>query len=774
MKKKLLFILILLLFPVVVSASEHNYLYDVLKREAEEGTVAKEYTGEHNDTIGGGSSKIYHWYSETDANTNTINNKWNVLFGGYCWEILRTTDGGGTKLIYNGVPVNGTCKDDRTITTDYERFYYGSMYRNYAIASSYYYNENDGYYYLKDDIEISPTIDETNYKSILGKYTCERTDPLEGCSEISQYYDFSHKDEYAYYYLLRILPEPGSSYHSYYYSIGSYPFNTDDSNPFKVGYMYNDESDIVVGHKNITYGNYIVDIDKIPEDKYEVISNNSTNSFSFNTETKYWSASTSGTSSIKFKIKTAGDYILNYSFDNNYVELYVYKNDVLIKEMSYSATTWSNRNIKLDNVTTDDVFEVKFKERYSATLTFRFAIGSKNGEETDTRMAFGNSFIYEDGKYKLKDILYNDGTDPVNNNHYTCLSHNTECETVTYVLTAGSSPTAQIYAVDLKDGKDSSYAAEVLYSREDINKKDSMMKHLVERWFEGNMLDYENYLEPTVYCSRRTISNDDNYFNPNGGNDTPNFYGNTYNSSSATYEEVKRRDREFNTNLYCENITDQFSVLNSKAKLKYSVGLPNYMELLLSTKDDYSYMVHRKNNAYQTMSLYNGLMIHNARADGRIYQNSGRSDRPVRPVVSLKSNVEYESGTGTKEDPYIISNLMYSNIIKENDDNKGTLTINGDIEDIRNNTEVTFTVENKKGFNVKSVKVLDDINNEIELTVTGNTYKFNMPTSNVRIITEYTAVLNILNTLKNMNTALIAIILVVIGYGTYILIKKRK
>jgi hypothetical protein len=146
----------------------------------------------------------------------------------------------------------------------------------------------------------------------------------------------------------------------------------------------------------------------------------------------------------------------------------------------------------------------------------------------------------------------------------------------------------------------------------------------------------------------------------------------------------------------------------------------------------------------------------------------------VRPVISLKENVEYESGTGTKEDPYIISNLMYSNIIKENDDNKGTLTINGDIEDIRNNTEVTFTVENKKGFNVKSVKVLDDINNEIELTVTGNTYKFNMPTSNVRIITEYTAVLNILNTLKNMNTALIAIILVVIGYGTYILIKKRK
>ncbi len=48
---------------------------------------------------------------------NTINN--NVLFGGYCWKIIRTTDNYAIRMIYNGVPTNGACTnatgDDATI-----------------------------------------------------------------------------------------------------------------------------------------------------------------------------------------------------------------------------------------------------------------------------------------------------------------------------------------------------------------------------------------------------------------------------------------------------------------------------------------------------------------------------------------------------------------------------------------------------------------------------------------------------------------------------------
>ena len=44
----------------------------------------------------------------------TISNN-NVLFAGFCWKIVRTTDTGGTKLIYNGIPSeNGHCDNTGT------------------------------------------------------------------------------------------------------------------------------------------------------------------------------------------------------------------------------------------------------------------------------------------------------------------------------------------------------------------------------------------------------------------------------------------------------------------------------------------------------------------------------------------------------------------------------------------------------------------------------------------------------------------------------------
>ena len=59
----------------------------------------------------------------------------NVIFGGFCWRIIRTTDTGGVKMIYNGTPVDNKCEAiDRGF--DYARFnrttnalaYHGYMY----------------------------------------------------------------------------------------------------------------------------------------------------------------------------------------------------------------------------------------------------------------------------------------------------------------------------------------------------------------------------------------------------------------------------------------------------------------------------------------------------------------------------------------------------------------------------------------------------------------------------------------------------------------------
>ncbi|MBQ6477266.1 MAG: hypothetical protein IJI43_02390 [Bacilli bacterium] len=92
-------------------------LYDVLKNATEEGIYAKEYTGNHQDSMMGvGTEKIYHWWAEDDNNGTAILDKWNVIFGEFCWQIIRTTDTGGVKLLYNGVPSDGQCNNSGSAT----------------------------------------------------------------------------------------------------------------------------------------------------------------------------------------------------------------------------------------------------------------------------------------------------------------------------------------------------------------------------------------------------------------------------------------------------------------------------------------------------------------------------------------------------------------------------------------------------------------------------------------------------------------------------------
>ncbi len=93
-------------------------LYDVLEAEANVGTYAKEYTGSHHDSFTEEPTKsIYYWYGSNDTNATAILDKWNVIFGGFCWRMIRTTDTGGVKLVYNGTPSLGRCNNTGTIGT---------------------------------------------------------------------------------------------------------------------------------------------------------------------------------------------------------------------------------------------------------------------------------------------------------------------------------------------------------------------------------------------------------------------------------------------------------------------------------------------------------------------------------------------------------------------------------------------------------------------------------------------------------------------------------
>ena len=57
-----------------------------------------------NNTYNGTKIYFYHGVAKTDSTNN-------VLFAGYCWNILRTTETVGVKMIYAGVPTDGACAD---------------------------------------------------------------------------------------------------------------------------------------------------------------------------------------------------------------------------------------------------------------------------------------------------------------------------------------------------------------------------------------------------------------------------------------------------------------------------------------------------------------------------------------------------------------------------------------------------------------------------------------------------------------------------------------
>ena len=74
---------------------------------------------------------------------NVTNN--NVIFGNFCWKIIRTTNTGGVKLIYNGIPNNGVCNATGEATEigksvfnteNNDPKYVGYMYDNNTINST--------------------------------------------------------------------------------------------------------------------------------------------------------------------------------------------------------------------------------------------------------------------------------------------------------------------------------------------------------------------------------------------------------------------------------------------------------------------------------------------------------------------------------------------------------------------------------------------------------------------------------------------------------------
>ena len=242
---------------------------------------------------------------------------------------------------------------------------------------------------------------------------------------------------------------------------------------------------------------------------------------------------------------------------------------------------------------------------------------------------FGSSVTYSNGVYTLT----NTSTTYDNSHRYTCNNTSGSCSTVRYYY-------YENHYTQLNDGRNITEALEDMLSADDVNLVDSNLKTFVDNWYQENLIDYTNKLEDTIFCNDRSVS-------ALGGWDPTG-------ESDSTY--LTFHGDHFTSGLSCSNVTDQFSLANSKARLTYPVGLLTSNEFYLINSE----LARATGSEYWmfTPSYFtnNSVSVGYVKSSGRIlysnylvYSSSG-----VRPAISLKSGIKYKNGDGSKNDPYVI------------------------------------------------------------------------------------------------------------------------
>lgn len=256
---------------------------------------------------------------------------------------------------------------------------------------------------------------------------------------------------------------------------------------------------------------------------------------------------------------------------------------------------------------------------------------------------------------------------------YVCKTGTTTCSTLYYVDTLYTSTSSyyDVLAATLNGNQSYSQFGKIPYSyykeparyvgymygdNDDLinhiieNKYDSTIKKMVDLWYEKYLLKYTNYFEDTVFCNDRRLSSN------NDLNSTTIYFVNAY---------IPQYNNTSNFELSCGDEYDRFSISNPKAKLKYPVALTTSQELGLlnsnsartSSGDFWTMSPYSYNGSGD--SYYGGAYVRYAGSDGRVEPsafdyNRVKTVNGVRPQVSLKPNVKFYKGTGTKDDPYVI------------------------------------------------------------------------------------------------------------------------
>lgn len=719
---------------------ETTNLYRVLKAAAEEGTYAKEYTGEHKDSISGtGNQKIYHWYATNADNGDAIKNKNNVIFADQCWQIVRTTDTGGIKMIYNGAAVNDQCLTNRG--TNNNVGYGVRMSQN--LAGNYWYGTDYEFDSTNRKFKVTGTLEKAVWSAatsedLIGKYTCKLALEDGTCAQIylvESYYNTTQ----AY-----VIPITSTSHYSYF---GKLQYNATELSLASIGYMLGDiypynqtratTSQTFTATERLLTGGTLTTSYWYADDtsydsieglyslvspyqvesasdyenlvgKYTFPSASETNTgmtvsyiAAVNASTMYYKQLQMGNLLDAYNPIVFGDSItdnndgtftLNNTESVSLIDWYTtyadYKNKYTCNSSSdtcenprYTTATSSTSYTYINGgekvliaktrngLTLEDTLLVRKDELVmnpSNYEDYKYTCNTTSEVCTDASLRmidsfnatgyayapnhyWGSSVTWDGTNYTLVDSMgienYKNLEDMATH-HYICteLGQKT-CPSVAYVYYYKAP--GSMYYITLSDGVTNvSKALENMLTK---NINNSSIKSGIDAWYKKYLLEYDDYIEDTIFCNDRSITSLGGW-DPNGG---------------MVDVDLKFKEYDISSDLSCTNVTDQFSVSNLQAKLTYPVGLISIPEMNILGDD----RVRATGQYYWTSSpvdLKNGYspsarFINNA---GKLITNSGGyingsatvtdTGIGVRPSISLISGIEYSDGDGSMENPYII------------------------------------------------------------------------------------------------------------------------
>ena len=681
--------------------------------------------GQAIDTPNGSGNEDVCYYTTTSMYRNSdAEQNGNVIFGDYCWQIIRTTADGGVKLIYNGPKTtNDTCTSDAD-TNNYSNDprpasigVAGTATKNASLTGNKKYgtgfeiftdtnDNNTNKFRLTNVTQLSWS--DSTYKNIIGKYVCGNSSSPTGADEtctVMYYVGQYRTNNYA------SVVKYTISTNSHYSQIGRSPYNVYHESPALVGYMFNDVEDIKYASQSLgslyilnrqsmsgTTAYYYGDSISWDGTNYHLLSNGVTP-----TTTSTWNdirSSVGGMYTCKSNNSTTGTSCATvyYVVDNSSND-YMYSVELANNETKDKTTTWHYGT----SITKSGNTYMLMDGNNESTLTKTFKV-SDWYTTYNTDPGFANIYVCEDLTsttcsrvyylfetdkhlvsysivskvyYFASDVNYDSSTntysyDPngtivefydwknqyanIEYTHYYCENYNVttnKCaanEPMTYVSQITNS---SMYFFDLNGGNKISNIFANMLTKDTtennqivtVNKYNSAIKGVVDNWYKENIDDkgLTNYLDNNaVFCNDRNVAS------YGGFASTGSIVSNTQ-LNFKYFNDVAKQ----NVKLECSNVTDRFSVNNTKANLTYPVGMLTYPERALM---DYGYSRTGQKwwigspNRIDIPYTTNRYISSTGNAMGQyVTEVAG-----IRPVIVLAPGIEISGGSGTYSTPYVV------------------------------------------------------------------------------------------------------------------------